>query len=37
MKTLLGNFDAKIGRQDIFKPSIEMRIYMKLVMIMGLG
>jgi endonuclease/exonuclease/phosphatase (EEP) superfamily protein YafD len=32
MKILLGDFNAKVGREDIFKP---MRVYMKPVMIMG--
>jgi hypothetical protein len=36
MKTLLGNFNAKVGREDIFKPTIGMRVCTKLVMIMGI-
>jgi hypothetical protein len=32
MKILL-DFNAKVGREDIFKTTIEMRVYMKLVMI----
>jgi hypothetical protein len=34
MKMLLGNFNAKLGNQDIFKPTLGMRVYMKLVIIM---
>jgi hypothetical protein len=34
MKILLGDFNAKVGREDIFKPT--MRVHMKLVMIMEL-
>jgi hypothetical protein len=30
---ILLDFNAKVGREDIFKPTIEMRVYMKLVMI----
>jgi hypothetical protein len=33
MKILLGDFNANVWREDIFKPT--MRHYMKLVMIMG--
>jgi exonuclease III len=31
MKDLLGDFNAKVGREIIFKPSILKRVYMKLV------
>jgi hypothetical protein len=34
MKILLADFNAKVGREDIFKPIIG-RVYMKPVMIMG--
>jgi exonuclease III len=37
MKILLGDFNAKVGREDIFKPTIGNEVYMKLVMIMKLG
>jgi hypothetical protein len=37
MKIQLGNFNAKVGREDIFNPIIGNEIYMKLVMIMELG
>jgi hypothetical protein len=36
MKLLLGDFNAEVGRKDILKPTIGMRVYMKLVMIMEL-
>jgi hypothetical protein len=36
MKILLGDFNAKTGREDIFKPTIVMKVYTKLVMIMEL-
>jgi hypothetical protein len=36
MSILLGNFNAKVGREDIFKPTIGMKVYMKLVTIMEL-
>jgi hypothetical protein len=29
MKVLLGDFNAKVGREDIFKPKLLTRIYMK--------
>jgi hypothetical protein len=32
---LVEDFSAKVGREDIFKPIIAMRIYMKPVMITG--
>jgi len=35
MKILL-DFIEKVGRENIFKPTKGMRVYMKLVMIMGL-
>jgi hypothetical protein len=35
MKILLGDFDAKVGREDIFKPIIGNKVYMKPVMMMG--
>jgi hypothetical protein len=34
LKILLGDFSAKVGREDIFKPTIGNGVYMKLVMIM---
>jgi hypothetical protein len=36
LNILLGDFNAKVGREDIFKPTIGMIVYMKLVMIMEL-
>jgi hypothetical protein len=33
-KILLGDFNAKVGREDIFKPTTEMRVYTKLITIM---
>jgi hypothetical protein len=33
MKILLGDFNAKVGREDILKPTIGIKVYMKLVMI----
>jgi hypothetical protein len=36
MKILIGDFNAKVGREDIFKPTIMTGVYMKLVTIMGL-
>jgi hypothetical protein len=36
MKILLGVFNAKVGRENIFKPTIGMRVYMMIVMIMVL-
>jgi exonuclease III len=32
MKILLGDFNAKVGRENIFKPAIGNGVYMKLVM-----
>jgi hypothetical protein len=37
MKILSGDFSAKVGKEDICKPTIGMKVYMKLVMIMWLG
>jgi hypothetical protein len=37
MKILLGDFNAKVGREDIFKPTIGNEVHMKLIMIMELG
>jgi hypothetical protein len=34
IKILLGNFNAKVGREDIFKPKIGIKVYSKLIMIM---
>jgi exonuclease III len=34
MKILLGDFNVKVGREDLFKPTMEMRVYTQLVMIM---
>jgi hypothetical protein len=31
---LLGDFNAKVAREDIFKPALGMKVYIKLVMIM---
>jgi exonuclease III len=36
MKILLGDFNAKIGREDVFKSTVGMGVYVKSVMIMGL-
>jgi hypothetical protein len=36
MKILLGEFNAKVGRENIFKPQSETRVYMKLVVTMEL-
>ena len=33
---LLGDFNAKVGREDIFKPTIRMRVYIMVVMLMVL-
>jgi hypothetical protein len=33
MNILLGDFNAKVGREDIFKQKWGMKVYMKLVMI----
>jgi exonuclease III len=37
MKILLGDFNAKVGREDIFNRQLGMKVYTKLVMIMKLG
>jgi hypothetical protein len=29
MKILLGDFNVKVGREDIFKPTIGMKVYSK--------
>jgi len=36
MKILLADFNAKVGRQNIFKPTLGMRVYISIVMIMVL-
>jgi hypothetical protein len=36
MKIILGDLNTKVGRENIFKPTIETRVYMKLVMTMKL-
>jgi hypothetical protein len=33
---LFGVFNAEVGREDIFKKQLRMRVYAKLEMIMGL-
>jgi hypothetical protein len=35
MNILLGDFNARVGKEDIFKLTTGMRVYMKLVLIMG--
>ena len=35
-KILLGDFNAKVGRENIFKPTIGMRVYIRIAMIMEL-
>jgi hypothetical protein len=37
MKMFLGDFNAKVGMEDIVKPQSGMRVHTKLVMIMELG
>jgi hypothetical protein len=32
MKILLGDINAKVGKEDIFKPTIGLKVYTKLVM-----
>jgi hypothetical protein len=34
MKLLLGDFNARVGREYIFNQQLEMKVYPKLVMIM---
>jgi hypothetical protein len=36
MKILLGDFNAKVGRQDILNRQLGMKVYPKLVMMMEL-
>ena len=36
MKMLLGDFNAKVGRENIFKPTLDRRVPIRIVMIMGL-
>jgi hypothetical protein len=36
MKILLGDFNAKTGREDIVKPKLVKKLYMKLIEIMDL-
>jgi hypothetical protein len=36
MNILLRDFSAKLGREDIFKPTIGMKVYMKFGILMGL-
>ena len=36
MKILLGDFNVKVGRENIFKPKLGMRVYIRVVMIMVL-
>jgi hypothetical protein len=37
MKILLGNFNAKVGREDFLNRQFGMKVCTKLVMIMELG
>jgi hypothetical protein len=37
MKILLGDFSAKVGKEDILNRQLGMKVYMKLVMVMELG
>jgi hypothetical protein len=37
MEILLGDFNAKVGRETFFKTQFRMKVYMKLVMIMEIG
>jgi hypothetical protein len=37
MKILLGEFNAKVGREDIFKPTLGMIVYTKFIVTMELG
>jgi hypothetical protein len=36
MKILLRDVSAKVGREDLFRPTVGMRVYTRLVMIMEL-
>jgi hypothetical protein len=36
MKILLGDLSAKVGRENIFKPTIGNEVYIRIVTIMGL-
>ena len=36
MKFPLGDFNAEVGRQNIFKRQLRMRVYIRVVMIMVL-
>jgi hypothetical protein len=36
IRILLGDLNAKVGREDLFKPTFGMKVYTKLVMIMEL-
>ena len=36
MKMVLGDFNAKVGREDIFRPTIGKSVFMKIVTTMGL-
>jgi len=36
VKILLGDFNAKVGREDIFKPIMDRRVSIRVVTIMGL-
>jgi hypothetical protein len=35
MKILLGDFNTKVGRENIFKAKMRMRIYIRIVRIIG--
>jgi hypothetical protein len=37
IKILLGDFSAKVGREDIVSRQLGTKVYMKLVMLMDLG
>jgi hypothetical protein len=37
MTILLGDVNAKVGREDIFKQQLGMKVFRKLIMIMELG
>jgi hypothetical protein len=36
MKILLGDFNAKVGREDILKRQLRIEVYIKFVMAIGL-